>query len=72
MAQFSEEETSGILFLELLGMIMDENEKVKDFNQRFITLLNRIPIKLTKAVQIEFYTATLPSPISMFVNNQEK
>ena len=57
MAQFSDEETPVILFLELLGIRMDENEKVKDFNQRFITLLNRIPIKPSEAVQIEYYVA---------------
>ena len=58
MAQFSDEETPGILSLELLGIRMDENEKVKDFNQRFITLLNRIPINLYEAVQIEYYTSS--------------
>jgi hypothetical protein len=45
MAQFSDEETSGMLFLELAGIRINEKEKVKDFNQIFITLLNRIPFK---------------------------
>ena len=44
MAQFSDEETPGILFLELLGIRMDENEKVKDFIKICINLINRIPI----------------------------
>ena len=51
---------------------MDENEKVKYFNQRFITLLNRIPIKPVEAVQIEYYTSSLAPNIVMFVRNQEK
>ena len=72
MAQFSEKETSGILFLELLGIRMDENEKDKDFNQRFITLLNRIPINLAEAVQIEYCTFALPPNIAMFVKTQRK
>lgn len=50
---------------------MNEKEKVKDFNQRFMTLLNRILIKPTEAVQIEFYNVALPPPIGMFVKNQD-
>jgi hypothetical protein len=72
MVEFSDEETPRILSLELLGIGMNENEKVKDFNERFITLLNRIHIKPTKVVQIEYYTYALPPNIAMFVKNQEK
>ena len=72
MAQFSDEETSGILFLEILGIRMNEKEKVKYFNQIFITLLNRISINPTKEFHIEYYTSTLPPNIAMFVKNQEK
>ena len=72
MAQFSNEETPGILSLELSGIRMDDNEKIKDFNQRFITLLNRILINPIKAVQIDYYTSALPPNIAMFVKNQEK
>jgi hypothetical protein len=72
MAQFSDEETLGIFSLGLLGIRMDENEKVKDFNQRFITLLNKISIKPIEEVQIEYYTSALPPNIAMFVKNQEK
>ena len=50
---------------------MNEKEKVKDFNQRFMTVLNRILIKPTEVVQIEFYNVTLPPPIGMFVKNQD-
>ena len=45
MAEFSDEEKPRILSLELLGIRMNENEEVKDFNERFTSLLNRIPIK---------------------------
>ena len=45
MVEFSVEETPGILPLDLLGKRMIENEKVKDFNERFMSLLNGIPIK---------------------------
>ena len=72
MAEFSDEEKPRILSLEILGIRMNENEKVKDSNQIFITLLNRIPIKHFQAVQIEYYTFALPPNIAMFVKNQEK
>ena len=71
MVQFSDEETSGILFLELLGLRMNEKDKVKYFHQRFINILNRIPIKPAEAVQIGYYTSALPPNIAMFVKNQE-
>ena len=52
MVEFSDEETPVILSLELLGIRMNENEKVKYFNKRFITLLNRILIKPVEAVEL--------------------
>ena len=53
MAEFSNEESPKIFPLELLGIRMNEKEKVKDFNERFISLLNKIPIKPAEAVRIE-------------------
>ena len=70
MEQFSDEETSRILFLDLSRIRINEKEKVKYFNQVSITLLNMIFVKLIKEVQIEFYIAALSPPISMFVKNQ--
>ena len=72
MEQFTDEETSGLLYLDLLGIRMNKKENVKNFNQRFITLLNRIPFNLVEAVQIEYYTVVLPPNIAMFVKNKEK
>ena len=46
-------------------------EKFNDFNQIFITLLNRIPDKPAEAVQIEFYTIALPPLVAMFVKSKE-
>ena len=45
---------------------------MKDFNQRFITLLNKIANKPSEALQIEFYTSSLLPPISMFVKREKK
>ena len=72
MAEFSVEETPGILPLDLLGIRMNENEKVKDFNERFMSHLNGIPIKPTETVQIEHYASSLPPNIAMFVKTQRK
>ena len=72
MAEFSNEESPKILPLELVGIRMNEKEKVKDFNERFISLLNKIPIKPAEAVQIEYYVSALPPNIAMFVKTQRK
>ena len=50
---------------------MNENQKVKDFNERFISLFNRIPIEPAEAVHIEYYTFALPPNIAMFVKTKE-
>ena len=72
MSEFCVEETLGILPLDLLGIRMNENQKVKDFNERFMSLLNGIPIKPAETVQIEHYVFALPTNIAMFVKTQRK
>ena len=59
------------MLLELSRLRINKNEKYKEFNQRFITLLNKIPDKPPEAVQIEYYTVALPLPIVMFVKRKE-
>lgn len=70
--QFGDDRTSGVLFLELSRIRFDKKDKVKEFNQIFINLLNRIPDKPTKSIQVEFYTTAFPPPIAMFVKAREK
>ena len=67
LSQFGDDRTSGVLVLELSRIKFHKKEKVKDFNQRFINLLNHIPENLAKSIQVEFYTAALPLAIAMFV-----
>ena len=50
---------------------INKKEKDKEFNQIFITLLNKIIDKPAKAFQIEFYTIGLPPPVFMFVKRKE-
>ena len=72
MTQFGDDKTTGILFLELSRIKINKREKIEDFNQIFITLLNRIPDNPAKYFQIEFYTTSFPSLVSMFVKSKEK
>jgi hypothetical protein len=53
---------------------MDSKEKVKDFNQHFLSLRNRIPVDTgpTEGVVMEFYTSSLPQTMAMFVKQKEK
>ena len=71
MTKFRDDKTSGILFLEISTIKINKKERVKGFNQRFITLLNIIHIKPAEEVHIEYYTSALPPNIAMFVKNQE-
>jgi hypothetical protein len=71
MTQFGDDKTYGIYFLVLSRIKINKKEKVKDFNQRFITLLNQIIDKLVEFVHIEFYTTSLPPLVAMFVKGKE-
>ena len=71
-SQFGDDKTSGVLVLEISTMRCDKKDKVKDFNQIFINLLNRIPKKPAESIQVEFYTIALPPSIAMFVRAREK
>ena len=51
--------------------MINKNENVKEFNQRFITLLNKIPYKLAKLGQIEYYNVALPLPVVISLMRKE-
>jgi hypothetical protein len=72
LTQFRDDKTYGILFLELSKIKFDKKDKVKYFNKRFINILNQIPDKPTKSIQVELYIVALPPPIAMFVKVREK
>jgi hypothetical protein len=65
--QFGYDRTLGVLVLELSRMRFDKKDKVNEFNQRFINLLNHILEKPIETIQVEFYTAALLPAIDMFV-----
>ena len=67
--KFGEDKTLVTLVLELSRIKMNPKEKIKEFNQRFLTLRNKIPIAVrpAEAVTLEFYTSALPLSVAMFV-----
>ena len=56
--KFGEDKTLAILVLELSHIRMDGKEKVKDFNQHFLSLRNKMPVESRpiEGVVTEFYT----------------
>jgi hypothetical protein len=67
--KFTEENNTGALMDELFAPTMTPKERVKDFHQRFMTILNKFhpAAKPTQELQIEVYANVLPASISMFV-----
>jgi len=58
LSKFGEDKTPAALVLELSRIKMNPKEKIKEFNQRFLTLRNKIPTttRLAEEVTLEFYT----------------
>jgi hypothetical protein len=72
--KFVEETTTGALMAELFITTTSSKERVKDFNQRFTTILNKFQpeAKPTQELQIKVYANALPASISMFVKRVAK
>lgn len=60
--------------LELAQINMNNKERIKDFNQRHMTLLNKFPADSIPAenMQIDFDTRALPITIAMFCRRSGK
>lgn len=58
-----------MILKELIAIIMEKKEKVKDFNHCFITLLYN---NLVDAMAIEYYTSTRVSSITIFIISARK
>lgn len=72
--KFGEDKTPVSLVLVLSRIRMDEKEKIKDFNQHFLSLRSKIPVESgpPEGVVIEFYTTSLQQIMAMFVNQAQK
>lgn len=74
MEKFEEDKTPVILVLELSRIRMNGKEKIKDFNQCFLSLRNKISVESRplEGVVIEFYTLDLPQTMAMFMKQNHK
>jgi hypothetical protein len=72
--KFAEETTTRDLMSELFSTTTSSKEKVKEFNQRFTTILNKFQpeAKHTQELQIEVYANAFLASISMFVKRTTK
>jgi hypothetical protein len=64
----------GAFMAKLFIATMTPNERVKEFNQRFTTILNKFhsAAKPAQEFQIEVYANVLPASISMFIKRVAK
>ena len=71
LEKFEEDKTPVILVLELSRIRMHGKEKIKDFNQHFLSLGNKIPdeSRPPEGVVVEFYTSALPQTMAMFMKH---
>jgi hypothetical protein len=60
--------------MELSSLKMNPKEKVKDFNQRFLTLKNKIPVDSMPAENliVAYYTKALHNNIAIWVKRSKK
>ena len=72
--KFGEDKTPSLLALELYQIKMESKERIKDFNQIFLTLKNKIPVSSQppEDIIIENYTSALPKYPGMFVKRAGK
>jgi hypothetical protein len=63
-----------VLVMDLTNLKMNSKEKVKDFNQRFLTLKNRIPVDSMPAesLVIAYYTKAIHQSIAIWVKISKK
>lgn len=69
LENFADDKTLAMLLKELGSLGMEEKEKVKDFNQRFMRILNKFvaDTKPHDSITIDYYTSPLPTTITQFV-----
>jgi len=74
MDKFGEEKTLDTLMVELSQIKMNDKEHIKDFNQRFTTLINKFHVGTlpSKVIRIGFYMRALPLMTTLFVKRSKK
>jgi hypothetical protein len=74
LEKFGDGKPPEFLVMDLSNLKMNAKEKVKDFNQRFLTLKNRIPADSMPAesLVIAYYTKALHQSIAIWVKRSKK
>jgi ribonuclease HI len=74
LENFGDGKPPEVLVMDLSNLKMNAKEKVKDFNQRFLTLKNRIPTDSMPAesLVISYYTKSLHQSIAIWVKRSKK
>ena len=69
MTNFEEDETLHTLLMKISSIRLESKEKVKDFNQMFLTLLNEFPTTTepNDIVLMEWYTKDISHSMAMWV-----
>jgi cell division septum initiation protein DivIVA len=74
LEKFDDNKSLEVLVMELSSLRMNPKEKIKDFNQIFLTLKNRIPTDSmpAKNLIIAYYTKALHQSIAIWVKRSKK
>jgi hypothetical protein len=74
LEKFGDGKPLEVLVMDLSNLKMNAKEKVKDFNQRFLTLKNRIPTDSmpVESLVIAYYTKALHQNIAIWVKRSKK
>jgi hypothetical protein len=74
LEKFRDDKSPEVLVMELSSLKMNPKEKIKYFNQRFLTLKNRIPMDSMPAenVIVAYYTKALHQNIAIWVKRPKK
>jgi hypothetical protein len=74
LEKFGDNKSPEVLVMELSSLKMNRKEKIKDFNQRFLTLKNRIPVDSMSAENliVTYYTKSLHQNIAIWVKRSKK
>jgi hypothetical protein len=74
LEKFGDDNSPKVLVMEISSLKMNPKEKIKDFNQRFLTLKNRIPTDSmpTEKFIIAYYTKALHQNIAIWVKRSKK
>jgi hypothetical protein len=74
LEKFGNDKSPKVLVMELSSLKMNPKEKVKDFNQRFLMLKNKIPTDsmLVESLIVAYYTKALHNNIEIWVKRSKK